>query len=162
MNTIYLDMDGVVADWNARVDPILGRHQQGFEPYTQEDWTKVLAHPRLFKELPLCANAELLVSASRAIAQQHKWDLKFLTAVPHQNDFPWAFWDKIAWADQYFPGIPVWFGPYSNDKWKHCQPFDILIDDRPSNIEEWRGAGGQAIYHTGDVLATLVLLESCF
>ena len=162
MNTIYLDMDGVVADWNAYVDPILGRRQMGFEPYTQEDWAKVLAHPRLFRNLPRCPDAELLVSTVSDIAWHHEWEVKFLTAVPHQNDFPWAFWDKIAWADQYFPGIPVWFGPYSEDKHIRCQPSDILIDDRPSNIEEWRGAGGRAIYHTGDVQATLVELNSYF
>ena len=38
MNTIYLDMDGVVADWNAYVDPILGRRQMGFDPYPKKDW----------------------------------------------------------------------------------------------------------------------------
>ena len=40
------------------------------------------------------------------------------------------------------------FGPFSKDKHVHCQPGDILIDDRASNIEEWSAAGGVAILHT--------------
>ena len=39
------------------------------------------------------------------------------------------------------------FGPFSKDKHVHCQAGDILIDDRASNIEEWRAAGGLAILH---------------
>ena len=39
------------------------------------------------------------------------------------------------------------FGPYSKDKWQHCNAGDILIDDRQSNIDEWRAAGGIAIHH---------------
>jgi hypothetical protein len=43
-----------------------------------------------------------------------------------------------------FERIPVLFGPYSFDKYKHCTPGDILIDDRTSNCEEWRAAGGHS------------------
>jgi hypothetical protein len=69
--------------------------------------------------------------------------------VPKANDISWAFYDKVIWAQTNFPGIPVMFGPYSKDKWKHCLTGDILIDDRSSNIDEWRAAGGIAIHHIG-------------
>ena len=59
-----------------------------------------------------------------------------------------------------FPGIPVWFGPYSTDKQHHYQSGDILIDDRLQNIEEWRGVGGQAILHKGDADDTIEQLKS--
>jgi 5'(3')-deoxyribonucleotidase len=60
---------------------------------------------------------------------------------------PWAFNDKVYWARNYFATIPVMFGPFSKDKHQHCQPGDILIDDRRSNIEEWRVSGGIGILH---------------
>ena len=50
-------------------------------------------------------------------------------------------------------------GPYSHDKQKWCIPGDILIDDRPSNIEQWTAAGGIAVYHTGDVDASIKYLN---
>jgi hypothetical protein len=57
----------------------------------------------------------------------------------------WAFWDKILWAQERYPDIPVHFGPYSEDKQKHCVPGDILVDDRPDNCQSWRDAGGIAV-----------------
>jgi hypothetical protein len=81
--------------------------------------------------------------------------LMFLTAVPKGNDVKWAFYDKVNWATTHYPDIPVMFGPYSHDKHVHCKLGDVLIDDRTSNCEEWRHAGGVAIQHRGDVENTL-------
>ena len=76
-------------------------------------------------------------------------DLRFLTALPHDYSVPFAVYDKVQWADRYFPGVPMFIGPYSHDKWRHCRPGDILIDDRTSNCEEWTREGGKAhIYRT--------------
>jgi hypothetical protein len=62
---------------------------------------------------------------------------------------PFAAWDKVLWAIERFERIPVLFGPFSHDKWRHCTPGDILIDDRTSNCSEWRSAGGLShIYRT--------------
>jgi hypothetical protein len=47
------------------------------------------------------------------------------------------------------------FGPFSKDKYVHCHAGDVLIDDRTSNCEEWRAAGGIAIQHRGDVDNTI-------
>ena len=47
------------------------------------------------------------------------------------------------------------FGPYSHDKHVHCLPGDVLIDDRTSNCEDWRRAGGVAIQHRDSVENTL-------
>jgi hypothetical protein len=62
---------------------------------------------------------------------------------------PYAAQDKVWWADKHFPGIPVFLGPFSHDKWRHCKnPDDILIDDRHSNCHEWIAAGGIAHVYT--------------
>ena len=68
----------------------------------------------------------------------------FLTAIPHDYSVPYATQDKVWWANDHFPGIPVFIGPFSHDKWRRCKPGDILIDDRVSNCEEWRREGGLA------------------
>ncbi len=84
-----------------------------------------------------------------------------MTAVPKGNDIQYAFFDKVEWAQKYFPGVPVFFGPYSKDKYQHCKVGDILIDDRISNIEEWRAAGGLAIHHV-DINSTLIELSKLY
>jgi 5'(3')-deoxyribonucleotidase len=83
----------------------------------------------------------------------------FLTAVPKGNDVKWAFYDKVNWATTHYPDIPVMFGPYSHDKHVHCKLGDVLIDDRTSNCEEWRHAGGVAIQHRGDLDKTLTEID---
>jgi hypothetical protein len=85
--------------------------------------------------------------------------VRFLTAVPRRNDFPWAFEDKVHWANHHFSDIPVWFGPYSQDKQRRSAPGQVLIDDRISNIREWMAQGGYGIHHQGDHQATLQTLR---
>jgi 5'(3')-deoxyribonucleotidase len=156
MTTIYLDMDGVVADFDEYAARTLGvPPSQGI--YPNEIWYKLATNSRLYRDLVKTPYADKLVFQCSVIAKQQGYELKFLTAVPKGNDVPWAFYDKVIWAQKYFPGIPVMFGPFSKDKYKHCQPGDILIDDRTSNIEEWRVAGGLGILHRDfdDTLAQL-------
>lgn len=157
-NTLYLDMDGVVADWNAGVFQILGYTLKNHnDHYPDEDWEKIKNNARLYRDLPLTKNADELVNLARKFRDQLGWDLNFLTAVPHGNDVPWAFYDKFTWAQKYFPDIPVHFGPYSKDKWKHCKAGDILVDDKPSNIVEWRKAGGVTIEVTPSELDDAII-----
>lgn len=159
MSTIYLDMDGVVADFDAKASEIIGYSHEPNTRYPDEDWRKILQYQRFYRDLPLCINAKHLVTNVLHIAHQKNMDVKFLTALPRHNDFPWAAYDKFMWVQQYFPGIPVWIGPYSDDKQLRSQPGDVLIDDRKSNIEQWNSKGGFAILHYGDVDATLETLK---
>lgn len=160
MSTIFLDMDGVVADFDAVARKIIGYSHPAHERWPDSDWAKLRSHPRFYSELPLMPDAHELVNTVMDWAAQHDRDVRFLTAIPQDNDFPWAIQDKITWAQKHFGNIPVWFGPYSHDKRHHARPGDILIDDRASNIQEWREAGGTGILHHGDVPATLNKLRT--
>jgi hypothetical protein len=120
------------------------------ERIPQEDWDKIKMNARFYRHLPLKENAHDLVQFCRdAVSNGLADELRFLSALPRNNDMTWAVWDKVLWAQEHFPGIPVFLGPYSYDKYKHCKPGDILIDDRTSNCEEWIAAGGHShIYRT--------------
>ena len=159
MATIYLDMDGVVADFDAKAVEIIGYSHPPFTRFPEEDWRKILNYPRFYRDLPLCKDAKHLVTTVLHIAHQKNMDVKFLSALPRDNDFPWAAYDKVLWAQEHFPMIPVWIGPYSDDKQIRSQPGEVLIDDRKINIEQWSAKGGFAILHSGDVDATLVKLK---
>ena len=146
MKTLFLDMDGVVADWMTGAAKVVGYEMADPQAYyPPEDWAKVRENQRMFRHLPKMKHADQMVDIARKFRDQCGWELLFLTAVPHYNDIHWAFWDKVLWVQDYYPDIPVHFGPYSGDKAKHCKPGDILVDDRPSNIEEWNNAGGRGI-----------------
>ncbi len=160
MTTLYLDMDGVVADFDEYAARTLGvPPSQGV--YPDEVWYKLASNSRLYRDLIKTPYADQLVDECRDLALTKEYNLLFLTAVPKGNDVAWAFYDKVMWANLHFPDIPVHFGPFSKDKWQHCQPGDILIDDRQSNIDEWQSANGIAIHHT-TIEKTLFALSNLF
>jgi 5'(3')-deoxyribonucleotidase len=146
MTTLYIDMDGVIADFDEYANRTLGLPPSA-GIYLDDQWTLLAENKRIYRDLKKTPYADQLLEECKDFAITKEYNLQFLTAVPKANDVKWAFFDKVEWAQTHFPGIPVMFGPYSKDKWQHCQPGDILIDDRLSNIDEWRAAGGIAIHH---------------
>ena len=142
---IYLDMDDVVADWMSYARTYLRMEWKEGEMIPDEKWRKLRDDQRMYSKLPLKEGARSLVDWCETYTGRNPGtELFFLTAIPHNNDMPWAPQDKVFWAYKHFPGIPVFIGPYAKDKWQRCTPGDILIDDRRSNCEEWTRAGGHA------------------
>jgi len=160
MKTLYLDMDGVVADFNAYAVRTLKRNISGDERWAPGEWNKLRDNQRLYRDLVKTPEADQLVEFCRAYCEQYEYNLLFLTAIPKKNDVPWAFYDKAMWAQLRYPDIPVMFGPYSNDKQHHCKAGDILIDDRTINIEQWSAVGGHGILHKGNINFTLKQLNN--
>ncbi len=150
-NTIYIDMDGVVADFDTPARAILKptweeqRHADATGRWPDTKWRTILNQQDFFRILPKMPQADELMALARRFETELGWRLRMLTAIPKKNDFPEAFQDKIDWMQEHYPGVRVCFGPYSQDKQQHCKPGDILVDDRASNIEEWQQAGGRTV-----------------
>lgn len=149
--TLYLDMDGVLADFNATARTMLSasdRDETDAEKngrWPDHQWRRILDYPNFYRILPKTAIADDLVALARRFRDQLNWDVKILTAVPKKNDMKEAFQDKFDWIQEYYPDLRIRFGPYSHDKHTHCRPGDILVDDRTVNCQEWKDAGGIAI-----------------
>lgn len=164
MPTLYIDMDGVVADFNEFARRVLRpeKYDPTSERWGTEEWSTLRDYPHLFRKLPKTAMADQLISLARRFRNELGWNLYFLTAVPQKDDVPDAFYDKVCWVQEYYPDITVRFGPHSWDKQKHCVPGDILVDDRMSNCEEWQAVGGIAIRVTRDYDSVLSQLQDIF
>jgi hypothetical protein len=157
---IYLDMDDVVADWMGYARNYLKRNWEPGEMLPDTEWRRLKDDQRMYSKLPLKDRAYDLVDWCRSYCKANNAELFFLSAIPHNNDMPWAVQDKVFWAQEYFPDIPVFLGPYSHQKFMHCRnPGDILIDDRRSNIEEWVRAGGRGHIYK-DWLSCKIWLEN--
>ena len=149
INSINVDMDGVVADFDAFVLTHMGRtfsHKAG-PGADKEMWNFLAQYERLYFQLPPTPYAEELLQVVMATPAASR---QMLTAIPRRANVPTAEQDKIDWMQNRFPHIqiPVTIGPYSRDKWKHVKnPGDVLIDDRDDNIAEWVAAGGIGILH---------------
>jgi len=151
MPTLYLDMDGVLADFNALARQTLRATAQDESDaaargrWPQEEWNKLKHVPNFYRKLPKTDIADDLVKLARKFRDDLGWELRVLTAIPKNNDMPDAFQDKLEWMQQYYPDIRVHFGPYSKDKASHADPGDVLVDDRKDNCREWAEAGGLAV-----------------
>ena len=158
--TLYLDMDGVVADWETAIADILGYKLVEGDRWPDQDWRKIIQFQRVYRDIPLLPWALEFVDEACEIARAANYAVKFLTAVPRRNDFPYAFEDKVHWANKHFPTIPVWFGPYSQDKQKRAAPGQVLVDDRMTNINEWIAQNGIGIYFHRNPDAVLAILRN--
>lgn len=150
---IYLDMDGVVADFNKFASDFLGRevHWEA-KDLNEEEWKRLGAVENMYFKLPLIEGATKLVALAKSFST--RFDVEFLTAIPRVTSVPSAGQDKIDWVNKYFPGMKVNFGPYSRDKQNWARPGYILVDDKRQNVEQWAEKGGIAVYHEGDFETT--------
>ena len=146
---IYIDMDDVVADWTGFANKFFDTPNRPATHYLpDEEWAKLKTQQRMYAQLELKEGAHELVQMCISFAREIGGGVFFLTALPHDDSFPFAAYDKVHWADSNFYNVPVFFGPYAKDKHNFCAPGDILIDDRRSNCEDWVKAGGLSCIYT--------------
>lgn len=151
--TLYLDMDGVLADFNARAAELLGAPPEEVAQtekrgrWPEDQWRRLVEDQNFYRNLPKTIIADRVIDLALRFQNDLGWTVRLLSAIPRGNDMPAAFHDKIDWFNERWPdaGFRVHFGPYSHDKHKQCSPGDILVDDRLINCEEWLRAGGRAI-----------------
>jgi 5'(3')-deoxyribonucleotidase len=162
MPTIYIDMDGVVADWETAAKQFIQQQKDINGLWPDEEWQRIRSQQHFYRHLPQMPRADELMALARRFRDELGWRLCMLTAIPHKNDMHEVFHDKIDWMAERWPEVRVHFGPYSYDKQHHCEPGDILVDDRTSNCAEWRARGGVAVQVTQDYALALNELAALF
>jgi 5'-nucleotidase len=138
---LYLDLDGVMADFDAHFPAVFGLDHRGMADDAM--WQTINAHPSYFRDMPPCPGA---IEFFREI--EHL-DPIVLTACPRTN-YANAATQKRAWVREHLSSditvLPV-MGGRNKPLFMHA-PKDILIDDFARNINAWREAGGIGILHT--------------
>jgi len=137
---LYLDCDGVLADFDAGFEEKFETTAKEYEDTlgAKEFWKAIRQDLNFFGTLPLMPDAiELYV----AVAQLRP---VILTGCPFGN---WAEHQKFGWRDKHFPGVPM-VTCLSRNKRNFCQPGDILVDDITKYQHLWEEAGGTFILHT--------------
>jgi hypothetical protein len=137
---IYLDCDGVLADFEKAAAAIFAMPSDAFEDRhgVAAFWRELARADGFFEHLDLLPDAMALYDAVKAKAPI------ILTGMPHGK---WAEPQKRAWAAKHFPGVPV-IATLAVMKREHCQPGDVLVDDRLQHRKLWEDAGGLFIHHT--------------
>lgn len=137
---LYLDLDGVMADFDAHFPAVFGLDHRSMADYAM--WQTINAHPSYFRDMPTCPGA---VEFFREIVHLEPI---VLTACPRTN-YANAAQQKRAWVYEHLgPHVTVLpvMGGHNKPLFMHA-PGDILIDDFEKNTKAWAAAGGLAILH---------------
>jgi hypothetical protein len=137
---IYLDCDGVLADFDRGAEKILGAPPHAFEKRhgPGEFWKRLARAPDFFDSLEPMTDAMALYGAVRHL------NPIILTGLPRGR---WAEPQKRRWAERHFPGVEV-ITTAAALKREHCHPGDVLVDDREKYRHLWEQEGGVFIHHT--------------
>ncbi len=136
---IYLDLDGVLADFDQGAKKVLGMTSRDFEAIYGPGifWKKLASAPGFYDQLELMPDAMDLYGAVKHL------DPIILTGLPQGR---WAEPQKRSWAERHFPGVPVITTTAALKK-EHCDAGDALVDDRDKYRSLWEEAGGIFIHH---------------
>lgn len=147
---LYLDCDGVLADFDRGATELLGMPPRLFEKRNGIGafWAALARHPDFYGTLPLMPDAMELFDAVRPL------DPIILTGLPRGA---WAAPQKVRWAAEHFPGTRI-LTVMAVDKRNHAQAGDILVDDQIKHAHLWEGAGGIFVHHR-DAKSTIARLR---
>lgn len=137
---IYLDCDGVLADFDSVAESVFGLPSRKAEAElgTERFWVNLQTHPEFYRNLPLLPDGRRLYEAVAHLQPT------ILTGCPRGG---WAEPQKRKWSAENFPGVPM-ICCASRYKSNYCQPGDVLIDDWTRYQDLWERKGGVFIHHT--------------
>ena len=150
---LFLDCDGVLADFDHGATAILGMPPKAFEKRhgLGRFWAKLARAPDFYFSLPLLPGANELFDAVKHL------DPIILTGLPQGN---WAADQKVRWAAKHFPGTHI-ITTMARNKRNHGKAGDVLVDDMLKHAHLWEEMGGVFVHHTG-VDHTLAALKAYF
>jgi hypothetical protein len=150
MPRVYLDCDGVLADFDKGAEGVFGMKPRAFERRhgLGRFWKALAGAPDFFANLQPLPDAGELFEAVRHLQPV------ILTGLPRGA---WAAPQKRRWAERHFPGTEV-ITTSAALKREHCHPGDVLVDDRDTYRHLWEQAGGIFVHHK-DARSTIAELK---
>lgn len=150
---LFLDADGVLADFDEGVQRLLGMSPRQFEAKHGRGafWRRLASAKNFYGTLPEMPDARLLFDGVRHL------EPTILTGLPLGN---WAAPQKVDWAAEHFPGVPI-ITCMARDKHKHMRRGDVLVDDRENHRKAYEAAGVIFVHHK-DAETTLGELAKIF
>ena len=148
---VYVDMDGVLADFFGEV-----ARDHGKESFDQVRRKEISIHqsahkPNFIANLPKMPHADQLLSAVTELAGEYS-----ILSSPVQSAVEDSSEQKSRWLETQLDGKQPRAVIYDHEKFHYAQQPDetpnILIDDWDYNIKLWQQHGGIGILHSDDNL----------
>jgi 5'-nucleotidase len=155
IDTIYIDMDGVIADFSKRykekfrVTPEETRNDKEFNGYFDK-----FIDDEEFITLDLMPDADELLH----FVSQIDVPKEILSSTARPKNHEMIAPQKQKWLNTHKIDYKANFVPGKSLKYKYATPNSIIIDDTKSVIEDWNKAGGIGILHR-DAKSTIAILK---
>lgn len=142
---IYLDMDGVLTDFEKKYEELFGvrpKEVTGRTKHFWENWDTFVKGGN-FVHLEKHEGADKLLTFVNTLGVP----VEILSSSGGQTHHEYVTTQKIAWLCNH--GIPFKANivPGGSKKALYAKPWNILVDDTDRVVEEYRAAGGTAILH---------------
>ena len=136
---LFLDCDGVLADFDLGAKLVLGMSPKAFESRhgRGEFWKRLARAQDFYGTLEEMPDAQELFDAVKHLQPT------ILTGLPLGK---WAAPQKERWAARHFPGVPI-ITTMAREKHLHMERGDVLVDDRENHRKLWEDAGGVFVHH---------------
>jgi len=136
---LFLDADGVLADFDDGAKKLLGMSVRQFEAKHGRGafWKRLATAKNFYGTLPEMRDARVLFDAVKHLKPT------ILTGLPLGK---WAAPQKVEWAAEHFPGVPI-ITCMARDKHKHMHKGDVLVDDRENHRAAYEAAGVVFVHH---------------
>ena len=152
---IYLDMDGVIADFNKRFKERFKIEPKDAQTYKEFDsfFIKFIAEQD-FATLDLMPEAMELIEFLRSLSIP----TEILSSTSSEKKDGDIRPQKLEWLKKHNIEFTPILVPGKRFKKDYSNPNSLLIDDTPANIDQWRREGGVGILHT-DIQTTIGILK---
>ena len=153
---IYLDMDGVIADFHKRYHEIHNcspSHDDARKRFGQRFATFI--QNKEFQNLDLMPDATVLLNYLNGCGVP----VEILSSTARPVNNAEISRQKEIWLDKHNINYPANFVPGKQFKYKFADENSIIIDDTSSVIDDWNKAGGTGILHH-DALTTISILDT--
>ena len=153
---IYLDLDGVIADFAKRykelfhITPEQADRNRNFVGYFNS-----FIGTKQFASLDMMPDARLLLDHLNTL----DIPVEILSSTAKQDSHEDISDQKRVWLISHGINYPRNFVPGKSLKYTFATPESIIIDDTLSVITDWIEAGGTAVHHT-DAASTIASLDA--
>lgn len=141
MKNLFVDMDGVLVDFDKKLLEIFGEYPQQFK---KEEWKRIANYPNFYGSLDWMPNGKKLWSNILQLKRERGFRLYILTGLPMGD---WAEPQKREWCKQNLKGYDLVITCFSRNKHYYANKDSVLIDDREKNVLDWKNSNGFAIQH---------------
>lgn len=149
LSTIYVDMDGVIADFDAMIE------KRGI------DGKKLKMIRGIYEQLSPITGAQSTIQ----VLKEMGYRIHIATKIPDDN--PYAATEKLLWLSKYFPEL-LPDVTITNDKGSLGNVNDFIIDDRihKANVSNFKGTilhfGKNGYYHNWNHILDYFILKGEF